>query len=91
MIDVPATPERHDPVTVTVDEEDRESPLVFRRGESGTTFDLEFTDERIFLKVDGRFVIQKDIDDFSILVLAPKGTQPERAFLAFKQIPNPET
>ena len=85
-IAVPATPDRADPVTVYVDETGAEAELIFKRGAEGTTFDIERTDERIFLKVEDRFVIEKQSGDSFILVLASKGIRPERAFLDFSRI-----
>ena len=88
-IDVPASPNRdNDPVTVNIDETGAEAQLVFKEGAESTTFNFQpnESEERVFLKVGDRFVVEKPSGDSFILVLAPKGSCPERAFLAFAQI-----
>ena len=79
---------RQEPVFVKETEE--ETPLLFTDDLTvpPKTFEIERSRDfqRIFLKFDGRYVNERRNKDGScILVLATRGTRPERAFLTFQR------
>lgn len=80
-----------DPDPVYIDEDtEEETKLKFNQGRTkATTFDVEYTRERLYLKFHGRYVSYKQNEDnnFKFLVLAREGTPRQvPAFLSFQTI-----